>query len=186
MKKIISFVFIIFISNSSFAQVFVQSENDITFDKTGQFITGTIYIQKNFNEKTKLGFSNFVLVNKNWAEMVPSITYQAGKVSLYAGIGIETAKPYYRFNAGVLYADSLNTVKLFFERGGGKKNYWYHFSAERLITSKFSVGVMSRRFYGTGLRIGFTLNKSIKLQNGFFYDTEFKVFRNSIFITYTL
>lgn len=67
MKKIICFVFVIFIVNSSFAQVFVQSENDITFDKTGQLINGTIYIQKNFNEKTKWGFSNFVLVNKNWA-----------------------------------------------------------------------------------------------------------------------
>lgn len=118
--------------------------------------------------------------------MAPAVTYQAGKVSLYAGIGIETAKPHYRFNAGALYADSLNTVKLFFERGGGAKNYWYHFSAERLITNKFSAGIMSTRFYGTGLRIGYILNKSIKLQNGIFYDTEFKVFRNSIFLTYIL
>lgn len=187
MKKVLLSILTVFVINSLFAQAFVQGENDITFtEKGGYLITGTIYVQKNFNENTNFGFSNFVLVNKGYAEITPAITYQAGKVSLYAGIGMETVKPHWRITTGALYVDSLNTVKLFFERGGGAKNYWYHISAERMISKKFSAGVMSRRFYGTGVRVGCNITNNLKVAEGVFYDTEFKVFRNSLFLTFTL
>lgn len=184
-KSLIFLIVFLFFSIIASAQVFVESENDITFTANEDLnLTGTIFVSKNFTDN-KFGFSNFVLVSKGWAEITPSLTYSEGRFKFNAGIGIETAKPFYRTTFGVFYADNLNVGKAFFEKGGGSGNYWYHLSLERSI-GKFSYGVMSRRFYGTGLRLGVNLDRGVKLQIAPLYDFESSKFRSSIFLTYCL
>ena len=57
MKKLLVISFFVISFSSVNAQTFVQSANDLTISKAGSMPTGTVYIQKNFNAKTKWGFS---------------------------------------------------------------------------------------------------------------------------------
>ena len=172
------------------AQNYTTTYNDIRFTKNEVLPTFTVYTENTFKKDSKVGYNMFVLVTKDWAEAYPGVFYKMSVNDVIGvAVGLETTAPYYRFAGSYLHFGDTKgmffnrlLIKSFIEVGGGKSNYWYHVSID-YQTKDWRIGPMSRRFYGTGLRIEYQKDHTkFMLGGASLYDTEIGEWKPTIFI----
>lgn len=135
------------------------------------------------NESGTLKLTYFALVEKAWAEALVGISYSPTKwCELGLQAGIESAPSIYRFCGSVFLALSSKTT--FFtcvEKGDGRNNWWYKSTLSYCPKEKFSFGLMSWRYNGTGIFLKHTFMKDkFGLWVNPAYDLEFKTERFTV------
>lgn len=190
MKKIITIVIIILIASTAKSQTYTTTYNDVKFTQNGVVPTFTLYSENTFKKDSKWGYNMFVLVTKDWAEAYPGVFYKISSNDVIGiAAGIETTSPYFRAAGSYIhFGDTKGSftkrlfVRAFVEQGGGKGNYWYHVSVD-YQTKNWRFGPMSRRFYGTGIRVEYQkADTKFKVGVAGLYDTEVGQYKPTVFI----
>jgi len=135
------------------------------------------------NKSGSLKLTYFALVEKSWAEGLIGISYAPAKwCELGLQVGIESAPSVYRVSGSVFLA--LNSKTTFFtcmEKGDGKNNWWYKSTLSYCPKEKFSFGLMSWRYNGTGVFLKHTFLKGkLGLWINPAYDLEVKTERFTV------
>lgn len=135
------------------------------------------------NKSGTLQLTYFALVEKSWAEGLIGVSYAPVKwCELGFQVGIETTPSLFRLCGSVFLA--LSDKATFFtcvEKGKGDDNWWYKSTLSYCPKEKFSFGLMSWRYNGTGIFLKHTFLKGkLGLWINPAYDFEFKTERFTI------
>lgn len=185
MKK----VFLFFLLLSGLLPIFATAQIQIFGKYTpgpGEGIEPDINIfgyAGSINKSESLKLTYFALVEKSWAEGLVGISYTPIEwCELGFQFGLETTPSIYRLCGSVFLA--LNSKTTFFlcaEKGDGRDNWWYKTILSHCPKSRFSFGIMSWRYNGTGVFVKYTfLKDKIGLWVNPAYDFEFKTKRMTI------
>jgi hypothetical protein len=109
------------------------------------FLTGKIFGSEKFS------FTGFFLAEKPWFEQLLGVTYSPNSwLSVGVSGGGENNPALYRLGASLWMGKGKTSWLTLFEKGDGRKNYWYK-SALTFETAKhFTVGGLVQRFVGLG------------------------------------
>ncbi len=128
---------------------FAELDNKIA---DGKIISKNINLATGYRVNTYVGVSAFSLTSKTWSEVYVGPEFYLTKW-LRVGVsgGIETAPKSWRA-AGSLWLGT-GPVSLFAVYEDGGSGWWYHASCSYQATKWLAVGVLSKRFLGTGPQI---------------------------------
>lgn len=174
---------------SSTGQSFTFSENDARVTPSRVIPTGSLYTENLWSKKNRYWkYSIFFLQNPLFAEVLPGVTWSSDTNSTFSIIvqgGLESNKiprVQGRGLVGCIYKKQKLLIKSFVEIGEGRDNYWWHWSLEH--NGKGTYGLMSRRFYGSGVRGGYWISKNVLTQGALLWNTETGKLTPTVFLSY--
>jgi len=185
----------------SFGQTVVQISSDVRFveSKEGnesaeridanQIFNANIFVSKQLNDR--FAFSCFALTTEGWGEFHAGIDGKVTKhLTLGVHAGLETIAPYWRFAGSATYFRNDFSALFFLEKGSGKENSWYSFTATEkyekcLNPIDLIPGIMIKKFYGAGPSFGFGY-KDFTLTLAPLYELETMSFQPAIFMAWKL
>lgn len=170
MKSLFIFVCLFFVVSTTQAQIEAYSRNTIG-GKTEFNLN--VFGQRKITEKIYL--ITFALVEKDWAQGLLGLSYQPKSwLKFDVRAGIEQNPALYRLGASLFLQKEKISFQTFFEKGDGKKNYFYKSVLLFETTEKFAFGAIAWRFHGFGPICEFKLTKDYKLFLAPVYDLESK------------
>lgn len=185
MRQLFIFVWCLFVLNTTDAQIYFLSENDIRLQEKEMVPTLSAYTQCNLTpENGKWGWSIFALATKGWGEVLPGLWYSPAQgVQIGLATGLESAGKTWRLSPSFIKLPSRDPKTFFdhclfkaiYEKGAGKENYWYHISNEYFYEN-WSYGIMFRREYGLGPMVAMKLH-GIDIKIAPLYDMEHSEFK---------
>jgi len=163
MKKVLYIIlFFILYGQSAISQdAMTLIENNIQFTDGANNLTFTLYHERGFKKEGSWGYTDYIYLDDNWAEILHGFYYMPGNVMFALYGGLETDGMKFRPGAYIMWnmLDNL-TLNLFGEYGQGDDNYWYDTSlkwiAKDVDTYALFVQPRARRGHGIGLPIGYT------------------------------
>ncbi|MFH1145465.1 MAG: hypothetical protein V1707_00670 [bacterium] len=155
MKSLLLYVItFVVLSSNVFAQnsLFVESEYKYSDDPS--VITYRLGAKHDFN--SKISFSSFGLVNKNYAQAHFSINYKITDwLKAGVGQGIEQSKELWRLAANLQIMNGSYSWVTFYEHG--MNGYWFQTELKYQFNPSLSVGIFGRRFVGFGPEIAIAI-----------------------------
>jgi hypothetical protein len=174
MKKIILSISLLVAVSSLFAQKSSWSlEQNIRYQEST--VVPTTTMGGNFLvDSTNWSHGFFALTTVAWAEVLYGVTYSPKSwVTIGLMVGFEQNSPSItpRVEPMLLLKGKKFSWITIGELGKGEANYWW--TSHLLYTHKsVSVGVMSRRFYGSGVQLKYQITKNIGVWTAILYDYE--------------
>lgn len=108
----------------------------------------------------KVNLTTFLLVEKTWSEALVGISYSPKDwIEFGASIGIEQNSALYRTAAFVWLGKGKTSFLSLWEKGDGADNYWYNSTLSYKFKEKFSLGIRTWRYHGTGPVATYTVKK---------------------------
>jgi len=119
-----------------------------------------------------VGVTAFSLTSKNWSEVYAGPEFYLAKwLNVGAKIGLETAPKSWRVASSVWAGKGPASILAIYENGGS--GYWYNISATCQINKWLKVGILSKRFLGTGPQLHVSIpNTPVRIWGSVGYDTE--------------
>lgn len=156
MKKLITFIAVVFIYVSASAQAtfFTKiSDGKVT-------PCATIYGTKSLTQSGKIGFTYFGLVQESWAEAQFGLYYNPTTWSqIGLSCGIEQKSELLRTGGFVWLGKGNTSFVALVEKGFGKDNYWYKITFSEKV-GNFDLGLRGWRYTGFGPVVQYKIGKT--------------------------
>jgi hypothetical protein len=172
--KCLALLYFIVLSLSSQSQSFgffdLENRSNIN---TEHFFKPQINIYSNkINPQAKVGVYYFALANEHWGQAYGGVIYKpVDWLLLSVGAGMEVNKNPYRFNVRIhVLKDNFRFLQIYEYGGSG---FWYHIEVGYQYLNNQSLGVLTKRYYGTGPVYEYKVNTiSLGLMAAPLYDFE--------------
>lgn len=187
-QKILFFliIFTFFPSLKSYSQnyIYFEFENRYTFSNEIDIRPKVSLYAESIKTDKKFGGYLYGQANNKWGEAYGGFVYKPlDWMCLYSGIGIEVDSIPYRANIGLILKNEKITFNQWYEYGGS--GFWYSIKLNYKVSSSFKFGLISKRYYGTGIDLYYRFNKiPITLNLATVYDFEFDVFRTILILRF--
>jgi hypothetical protein len=165
--------------------MFFEIEDRITFqDKIDNRPKISVYGEHILKEN-KFGTFFYTQTNNKWAEGYCGLLYKPIYFcSIYTGIGFETDSTPYRAAFGLSLQNKNISCSQWYEYGGS--GFWYSVALNYRFSYIFNAGLLSKRYYGSGIYITNNFrNNPVSLNFALLYDFEFELLRSVIILRFT-
>ncbi len=180
MKRLVIFVvLIVSMSMTGLAQTHYFIEQNVRYQGDQLIPTTTMGTKSVINDHWSHGF--FALVTKSWGEVYYGASYSIGQVSFGLNLGIEQNAPNnmsFRVSPSFFWMSKNKKLSylLVLEKGVHSDDHWWTSHLDYRV-DKVSLGLMSRRYYGSGIRFQWHISKNFTVWSAPLYDTEAKEFK---------
>lgn len=164
---------------------YFEFEDRITFGENIQNRPKISLFSEHLKENKKVGSFFFGQTTNKWGEGYAGVFFKpANWIGLYGGVGMETDSIPYRLALGNNMQYKKISVSQWYEYGG--TGFWYSFAINYKISTHFKIGLLSKRYYGTGISLFYYIrNTPISISNSFLYDFEFKKYRDFVTLRFS-
>ena len=150
MKKILVLIIVLSCAITGFSQI--QIFGKYTAGKKIEPDINIFNYGPKLDTAGKIKITYFALVEKAWAEGLIGISYTPSKwCELGLMFGLESNPALYRLSGSIWLGDDKIAFATCMEKGDGSDNWWYKSTLGYSPSKKFTCGLMSWRYNGTGI-----------------------------------
>ncbi|MEA4851498.1 MAG: hypothetical protein VB126_08610 [Paludibacter sp.] len=163
---------------------YFEFEDRITLGKIENRPKITLF-GEHLKEGKSIGTFFYGQTNNKWSETYCGFYYKPFKwVGFYGGIGVETDSIPFRVAFGNTMKYEKISFSQWYEYGGS--GFWYSIALNYRIKNQFKAGLLSKRYYGTGINVTYSFKDTpVSISNAFLYDFEFKKARDLITLRFS-
>lgn len=165
--------------------MYFELEDRITFDNETDNRPKVSVFGENIKDTLKIGSFFYSQTNNKWAEGYFGLLFKPYKIfSIYTGMGVETDKNPYRIAIGSSLLLKKVSFIQWYEYGGS--GFWYSIALNYRIKNCLKLGLLSKRYYGSGVNATYALKSlPLSINCAALYDAEFELFRSIISLRFT-